>query len=239
MELEVLNEKSALITGATGGIGKEIAHELAARGCNLFIPGRDQKLLGQLQADLSNYGVDVYTESVDLTVDEEIRNLIDKVSHCLGNIDILINCAGAFPVKNIFDSSLEDFDSCYAVNIRAPFILTKHFSEAMVNNQWGRIVNIGSSSSYSGFKETSIYCSSKHALLGLSRSLSDELRQHNVRVFCFSPGSVKTEMGRKVKNQDFDTFIEPYEIDKYIAFSISFDDEMIVDEIRMNRVVMR
>ena len=100
----------------------------------------------------------------------------------------------------------------------------------------GRIVNIGSSSAYAGFKETSIYCGSKHALLGLSRAVYEELKEHNIRTFCISPGSVKTDMGKKVKNQNFDTFIDPKEIAEYVSFVMSFDGSMISEEIRLNRV---
>ena len=89
------------------------------------------------------------------------------------------------------------------------------------------------------FKDTSLYCSSKHALLGLSRSLHNELKQHNVRTYCISPGSVKTEMGRKVKNQDFTTFMDPVEIAKYVAFIILFDDNLISEEIRLNRTFIQ
>jgi short-subunit dehydrogenase len=106
----------------------------------------------------------------------------------------------------------------------------------MIKNRWGRIINIGSSSSYSGFKNGSIYCSSKHAVLGLSRALHDELKSKNVRTFCISPGSIKTEMGKISKEQNFETFLNPKEIAKYLVFIISFDSELISDEIRLNRM---
>ena len=131
---------------------------------------------------------------------------------------------------------IEDFNRSFELNVRAPFLLCREFMEGMVHNNWGRIINIGSSSSYSGFKNTSVYCSSKHALLGLTRALHDEYRCNNIRSYCFSPGSIQTEMGRKVKNQDFSTFIEPEEIAEYIAFSISFDGEMISNEIQLKRM---
>ena len=109
----------------------------------------------------------------------------------------------------------------------------------MVESKWGRIVNIGSSSAYAGFKDTSIYCASKHALLGFSSSIYNELKERKVRTFCVSPCPVKTEMGKLVENQDFDTFIEAKELAKFVVFLISFDDNMISEEVRLNRVFIQ
>ena len=151
-------------------------------------------------------------------------------------IDILINCAGVFPVKKLNYSTIEEFDYCMNVNSRAPFYFIKEFSQDMIRNKWGRIVNIGSSSSYDGFKETSMYCASKHAILGLSRSVHDELKNYNIRTITISPGSIKTKMGRKVKNQNYQTFIKPKEIAKYLVDVISYDDEMIPNEVQLKRM---
>ena len=122
------------------------------------------------------------------------------------------------------------------VNARAPFYLIKEFSRDMIRNKWGCIVNIGSSSSYDGFKESSIYCASKHAILGLSRAVHDELKNHHIRTFTISPGSIKTKMGRKVKNQNYETFIQPEEVAKFLVDIISYDHEMIPNEIQLKRV---
>jgi 3-oxoacyl-[acyl-carrier protein] reductase len=108
----------------------------------------------------------------------------------------------------------------------------------MIKSRWGRIINIGSSSAYAGSQETSLYCASKHALLGFSRALHDELKKNNIRTYCVSPSGAKTEMGKLIKNQNFETFIDPKEIAEYVAFICSFDGEMISDEIRLNRMVI-
>jgi len=97
-------------------------------------------------------------------------------------------------------------------------------------------VNIGSSSSYQGFKNSSVYCVSKHALLGFSRSILDELKKYNVRTFCVSPSSIKTKMGETLVEQDFNTFLNPKEVAESIIFIISYNDEMIIDELRLNRI---
>lgn len=151
----------------------------------------------------------------------------------------MINCAGVFPNSFLNDSTIEEFENCFNINVKAPFLLCKEFSKQMIHNKWGRIVNIGSSSSYEGYKKTSVYCASKHALLGLSRSLLDELKEYNVRTFCISPGSIKTEMANVLVEQDYSTFIDPKEVAELIIYLISFDKEMITEEIRLNRIIKK
>lgn len=239
MRYRILEKKNVLITGASGGLGREIAIELAKRGANLYLTGRNETKLAQLKNELSSYDIKVEYGTADLRYVEDVSAIIDDVKEELPCIDILVNCAGIFLEKSITDSTLQDFEDCFSVNIRAPFMLCKALVEGMIERGWGRIVNIGSSSAYQGFKETSSYCASKHALLGLSRSLHDELKTHNVRTFCISPGSMRTEMGRQDKKQDFETFIDPKEVAEYIGFVLSFDTELVSEEIRLNRMVVR
>ena len=233
---QILRGKNCLITGATGGLGKEIAKEFAKNGCNLFLTGRNNDKLNSLKNELENDQIKIDFEDADLSDDGEIQKLIEKVKNTFVNIDILVNCAGVFPVKLLSDSTIEDFEKCFGVNVKAAFILCKEFSQGMISKKWGRIVNIASSSAYAGFKNTSIYCSSKHALLGLSRSLHSELKEHNVRTFCVSPGSIKTPMGKSVIGQNYETFLNPNEIAELIVRLVSFDNEMISQEIQLSRM---
>ena len=235
--LASLKGKNVFLTGATGGIGRELAFQFARSGCNLFLTGRERERLSDLADNIlsEDNQVTVSYQAGDLENSQDVFLLVDGVSRSLGDIDILVNCAGSFIVKSLFESSLDDFDKSFNVNVRAPFVFSREFAKSMSKAGWGRIINIGSSSSYSGFSNTSLYCSSKHALLGMSRAFYDELKDHNIKTFCFSPGSVKTEMGKKVKNQDFSTFIDPVELAEYIVFTISFDSDMISEELRINR----
>ena len=233
---QILCGKNCLITGATGGLGKEIAKEFAKNGCNLFLTGRNNDKLNSLKNELENDQIKIDFEDADLSDDSEIQKLIEKVKNTFVNIDILVNCAGVFPVKLLSDSTVEDFENCFSVNVKAAFILCKEFSQGMISKKWGRIINIASSSAYAGFKNTSIYCSSKHALLGLSRSLHSELKEHNVRTFCVSPGSIKTPMGKSVIGQNYETFLNPNEIAELIVRLVSFDNEMISQEIQLSRM---
>ena len=235
---QILRGKNCLITGATGGLGKEIAKEFAKNGCNLFLTGRNNEKLNSLKNELENSQneIKIDFEGADLSDDNEIQKLIEKTKNTFVDIDILVNCAGVFPVKLLSDSTIEDFEKCFSVNVKAAFVLCKEFSQGMISKKWGRIINIASSSAYAGFKNTSIYCSSKHALLGLSRSLHSELKEHNVRTFCVSPGSIKTPMGKSVIGQNYETFLNPNEVAELIVHLVSFNNEMISQEIQLSRM---
>jgi short-subunit dehydrogenase len=233
----MLAGKTALITGACGGLGREISFELAKKGCHLFLVGRDLEKLYVLHEDIKKeHDVSIESKSVDMTIDMEIGYLLSQAGQ---RIDILVNNAAIFPLKPIADSTNEDFDKCFAVNIRSPFILSRELGRHMCERGWGRIINIGSSSAYNGSAETGVYCASKHALLGLSRSLYQEFKESGVRVYSVSPGSIRTPMGRADTRQDYSTFINPKEIAEYISFIMSYENEMISEEIRLNRMTIR
>ena len=228
----ILNDKIALVTGATGGPGKEISFSLLKHGCYVVLLGRNKNKLLSLQREMGKDKCEIMP--IDLTNTSEIKDICRRV-----NVDILVNCAGVFPTNTIEDTTVEEFDNCMNVNLRAPFLLTKSLTPYMVKKGWGRVVNIASSSAYAGFKGTSVYCSSKHGLLGLSRSLYNELKEDNVRVFCVSPGSIQTPMGETIVDQDYSTFMDPKEIADFITKIISYDSNMIPEETRLNRVIIR
>jgi len=235
---QILRGKNCLITGATGGLGKEIAREFAKNGCNLFLTGRNNDKLNSLKNELENSvnEIKIDFEDADLSDDGEIQKLIENVKNTFVNIDILVNCAGIFPVKLLSDSTVEDFENCFSVNVKAAFVLCKEFSQGMISKKWGRIINIASSGAYNGRSKTVVYRASKHALLGLSRSLHSELKEYNVRTFCVSPGSIKTPMGKSVTGQNYETFLNPNELAELIVHLVSFDNEMISQEIQLSRM---
>lgn len=230
--------KNCLIIGASGGIGSEIAKKIAGQNHNLFLVGRNKNKLIKLKKEIEtkNKSIKIELGFVDLIDDKSITNLIKNIRKKFQTIDILINAAGLFIVKSLENSSVQEFDKCYKINVRSAFIFCKEFSKDMKKKKWGRIVNIGSSSAYSGFKNGTVYCSTKHSLLGLSRALFTELKETGIRTFCISPGSTQTKMGKISNDQKFETFLNPKEIAEYVAFIISFDKELISEEIRLNRI---
>ena len=241
MNKKKLENKNCLITGATGGLGSNLAKILLENNCNIFLTSKSklklQKLQNKIEKTNKNNCKIIY-EYGDLTKISDVKKIIKSIRKKFKTIDIVINNAGLFLSKPISKSKIEEFQNIFDVNVRAPFLFTKEFSQDMKKKKWGRIINIGSSSSYQGFSEGTIYCASKHALLGLSRSLFSELKEHNVRTFCISPGSIKTDMGKQDKKQNYKTFLDPKEVAEYIIYSLNFDKELVTEEIRLNRFII-
>jgi 3-oxoacyl-[acyl-carrier protein] reductase len=239
LDTNSLQGKNAFISGATGGIGKSIALALADSGCNLFLTASNEERLEDVTNLFSGRDIKVSSCLGDLTSKEDVYNIIGRAKKTFGNIDIVINSAGVFPNYSLFESDDEALEKTFNINYRSAYIFIREFAKNMVANEWGRIVNIGSSSAYSGFKETSMYCSTKHAMLGLSRSIHDELKQFNVRTICVSPSSTKSQIGLDTKGQDYSTFLEPDDVAKYVVFAISFDSNIVSEEIFLKRMIVR
>ena len=218
----------ALVTGGTRGIGAAIAKELYDLGANVIITGTNPDY-----SSSCNYKY----ICVDFSNRDSLHGFVNEI-HGL-QIDILINNAGINQIGSISELKVVDFERVQKVNVTAPFMLCQAVLPRMRERKWGRIVNIGSSSAYNGFGGTSLYCASKHALLGFSRSIHDELKQYNVRTFCISPSSTQSKMGLATKNQDYSTFIEPSDIAKYVVFVISFDGNLVSEEVALKRIIVK
>lgn len=236
----LLNGKNCFVSGATGGIGYQIALALADSDCNLFLTARNSEALASLKEEIlsTNRKIDINYQAGDLKDHSDVERIIKEVSQSTGSIDVLVNCAGVFCVKSLSDCSFEDYDETFNVNVRSAFAFCHEFTNEMKLKKWGRIVNIGSSSAYNGNSNTSLYCASKHALLGFSRSLRKELAQYNIRSYFISPSGTKTEMGRHIEGQNYDTFLSPEDVATYVKFIISFDSEIVTDEVQLNRFLV-
>ena len=234
-----LKGKCAFISGATGGIGKVIAVSLAKEGCDLFLTSTTNSSL-QLIVDIcKQYDVRVEAYSGDLSNEKDVYNIIKYAKESFSGIDILINSAGIFPNEDLFTINDKSYSKVMDINFRSAFIFTREFSKYMSKKKWGRIVNIGSSSAYFGFGGTSLYCATKHALLGFSRAIHDELKRFNVRSYYISPSSTQSKMGMATKGQDYTTFLNPDDIAKYIIFSISFNSNIMTEEVFLKRMEAR
>ena len=224
---------NCLITGATGGIGKSICESLKDVSRNLYLVATNDKKLIQLKNHIESSSQAKVTCFVcDFKSSKDLNELIKSIESL--NIDVLINSAGIFDPKPIKDVDFNEFNDYINVNLKAPYFLMKSFQKG--SNKSGIIVNIGSSSSYAGFADNSMYCLTKHAILGASRSLFEEFKKENIRVYCISPSGTKTNMGEKIQGQDYNTFLNPEEISNFIRYLIdNSGSNMIMNEVFLKR----
>lgn len=239
----MLKDKKVFISGASGAIGFSIAEVLLSNSVasDIFLTGRSEKLLDQSTNNLKTKfpEIRVFSKSADLSNYDQIINVINYVKEKLEHVDILVNCAGIFNVKNLTLESYEDISEIFHINLFAPIIFSKEFSKSMIQNQWGKIINIGSSSCYTGYKNTSLYCSTKHGLLGFSKSLHDELKDKNISVSCISPSSTKSRIGDTTPLQDKDTFLDPQDVAKVVYDILSLSDGACIEELLIKRRIIR
>lgn len=221
--MDKYNNKNALITGSTRGIGLKIAQILKENGINIFLTGGhdEEKLKQEAKILKCPYFF------CDLTKIDAPQKLFDEYIKYYNSIDILVNNAGLYEYNNIENAI--NIENMINVNIKAPFELTKLAVPYMKRQKWGRIINIGSISGVMGEANASIYSGTKSALIGFTKAIALEVAQCNITANVINPGWVKTDMGvESIEESDFPIdlipqrrFIEPYEIAKLILYLIS------------------
>ena len=186
-----LKGKKALITGASGGIGKEITRTLDSFGAEICISGRNSEELNSLNNKV-NQECKIIT--CDLTKDNDITNLVKGAEEELGQIDILVNNAGKTKDNIFLRMSDEEWDQVLKVNLYSTFKILKLATKGMVKRKYGRIINITSVVGVTGGPGQVNYSSSKAGLIGMTKSLSQELASRNITVNCIAPGFIDTPM---------------------------------------------
>lgn len=191
-----LNGKTALITGASRGIGKEIALTLNKFGANVSICDIDKTGLEKTFSELEGKNL---CQVVDLSNPNNISDIVNKTINTFGKIDILVNNAGIYKPCSFTEISMDLFETIYKVNLRAVFLLMKECIPHMQQNQWGRIINIASISGKIGRKFNGAYAASKHGVLGLTRVASAEYADQGITVNAICPGVVDTQIVEETK----------------------------------------
>ena len=216
--------KNVLITGATKGIGKEIA-VLLSKDYNVFITGRNGK---ELKNIVETTQIQDFF-AIDLTDTNACQKLFEK----FGNIDILVNNAGDYIYKEIDKYNEDEIEYLFKINAQIPFYLTTLYSKQMKEKRWGRIVNIGSISAVIGEAGAALYSSTKASLMGLSRAVGLELAEYGITVNTIHPGWVDTQLANtSIEDCEFSKeeilqtipqkrFITPAEIANLVKYLIS------------------
>ncbi|WP_158837350.1 SDR family NAD(P)-dependent oxidoreductase [Polaribacter sp. L3A8] len=199
MNIFSLEGKNAVITGGGSGIGLGIAKTFIEAGAKVLIIGRNEEKLREAKLSL---GDNCSYKSFDVTNLDAIPDFVTETKSNLGNVDILINCAGTHLKKYAVDTTDSEFLQVLNVHLLSVFALTREFSKVMIKRQKGSIILISSMTAIMGMKQVVAYSTAKTAILGLMRSMVAELAVDNVRINAIAPGWIDTPMLHKATDND-------------------------------------
>ena len=233
----MLQGKTALITGASRGIGKAIAFKLADEGVNLILTGRSEGDLRKVSDEIrSKSAVKTKVIAADLLKEDAPAAILEKAIEKAKRIDFLINNAGAAFSLPMEKTSFERWNLLMNLNARAPFFLAKEAIPHLKASGSGVIINITAEAGYEGFLNQAAYAASKHALNGWTKALAKELKKEKIRVYLISPEGVDTDMANELQPElDKTSLINPDEIAEIALFLLKLKGNAAIDEIKINR----
>lgn len=188
-----LSGSVAWVTGASKGIGKGIALAFASKGASLLLTARNAAALADTAEVLRQSGTNVETLAGDVADPEHVQACVRLIQHRFGQLDLLVNNAGAFEGGALDELSLADWDRVIATNLRGPFLCTQAAIRLMKPNRRGRIINIGSISAQRVRPGSAAYSTSKHGIWGLTQVTALEGREYGITCGCLHPGNIAVE----------------------------------------------
>jgi len=231
-----LKGKTALVTGASRGIGRSIALKLAEHGVNLALNSTSDDTLKQVLQEVRSLGVDALPCVANLVDTEAPARIIKDVVGYFGGLDILINNAGIAIPKPLSETSADEWDLHMAVNARAPFLFCREAVPYLKKSDIPTIINISSVVGVKGYVNQGAYTASKHALMGMTKVLAQEVHKDNIRVHVISPGGVATDLIAKMRpDLDVSELATPDEIADIVIFLLISRGNAVIDEINVRR----
>ena len=225
-----LSGKKVLITGGSSGIGKATAIDLVNKGAIVSITGRDKAKLEKVASEINAIPI-----HLDVSKYNSIAVKTLDAFHSMGGIDVLINNAGIGEFAKLEDIKVNHFESIFATNVFGLTMLTQEVVKFFKTQQYGMIINIGSSAATSGFPSGSVYCASKFALRGLTECWRHELRRDNIRVVLVNPSEVPTAFNNKdrIEREEQENKLSSKEISHAIISTINMDKRGFIPELNV------
>jgi gluconate 5-dehydrogenase len=187
-----LTGKTAIVTGASRGLGQCFARALARAGADLVITSRKPESLGPFKAEVESLGRRAVPLELDVRDHDSIERMADAAHSAYGKIDILVNNAGCNVRKRALDVTWDDWNLVLDTNLRGTFFVAQAVARRMMPRRYGRIINIGSVTAVFGYAGMAAYCASRGGVRQLTMSLADDWGSHGITVNCLAPGWFKT-----------------------------------------------
>ncbi len=224
---------TALVTGATHGIGRATAFALGRAGYAVGVCARTAANVDALVAELEKAGIRAAGAAADVSQAEPVGRAVAQVTGALGEIGVLVNNAGVLIARPFEELTLEDWDTTMATNVRSLFLVTHAVLPGMRRRRAGTVVNVASLAGRNGFAGGTAYTASKHAVLGFARSLMLEVRKDGIRVVTICPGSVDTGMLRDqaMLKSDPQRILRPEDVAEAIVAAVRLPARAMVSEI--------
>ncbi len=228
--------KTAIVTGASSGIGRCIALELARLNYALVVTGRNEEHLLSLKEQIEKKGARCEIILADLLKENVAGQIVQESMEYYGQIDVLVNNAGVAHAAPISETDTEVWDRIFSINARAPFLLCKEAIPFLKRSKNPIIINIGSVVGFKGYPGQAAYGASKHALAGFTKVLAKEVQQDGIQVHLISPGGVNTDMATTMRPDiDKENLILPEEIAELVGFLVSRKGKGTIDHFYVRR----
>ncbi len=230
--MESLVGKNAIITGAGKGIGKSIALALAAEGVSVGLVARSEKELKEVAAEANKLGIRAFYALADVADKAQVEIAISILKNKLGPIDILINNAGTGVFAKFLEMEPEVWENIVNVNLFGVYYATRAVLPEMIERKTGDIINISSTAGKTGNAVTSAYSASKFAVFGLTESLMQEVRKHNIRVTAMAPSTVVTELAQTANliTGDPERVMHPEDLAELIIAQLKLNRRVFIKE---------
>jgi len=232
-----LENKVAIITGASAGIGQAAARSLAREGARLILTARRRERLDELVKEVRQLGGEAIIVLGDARDEQTALNVASEAQKAFGRVDILVNNVGVGNYKNLVDTSLHDYVEMMDVNMKSSFLFTRHIVPVMIKQRQGLVLFISSMAGVYGFPGEAVYCATKFAQVGFAQGLDKELRPHGIKVGTINPGGVKTEFavgkGRTEESVEKSDMLEAEDVAAAILFACTQPSHSRIIQVQM------
>lgn len=230
-----LIDKTAIVTGASSGIGTAIAKELAKAGANVVLAARNKEKLETLIAEIGKEEK-VLCVQTDVTKQQDVDWLAERARQAFGRVDIFVNNAGKMGSSRMLEGEVSDWDQMIDINIKGVLYGIHSILPEMLERKSGHIVNIASDSGFEVIERLTVYCATKFAVRAISTGLEKELANTGVRTTNISPGMVETPLSSDSPFEDDRKKLEPADIARAVIYAVTQPEHVNVNEVTVRPV---